>query len=340
MLIRMRKSWELPGLRPTAEEVYWDRRRFLAAAGLAGLSLAALGLPSACLARHDEDQRGESGTAAEGRKPGTPGAEKAPEAAAPRNLYPAPRNPKYTLDRPLTKEQAVISYNNFYEFSYRKHLVAARARKMVTSPWAVEIGGLVRRPITLDVDDLLKRFPLEERLYRFRCVEAWAMAVPWTGFPLKALLDFVEPLARARYVRFVTFHRPEWAPNLADDQYPWPYHEALSIAEASHELTILATGLYGKPLPNQNGAPVRLIVPWKYGFKSIKSIVRIELTEGQPRTFWNTAVPKEYDFLANVDPGVPHPRWSQAQERMIDTQEVVPTQLYNGYAELVAKLYG
>ena len=202
-------------------------------------------------------------------------------------------------------------------------------------------GSLVDRPKVYDLDDLVRRMPLEERLYRFRCVEAWAMAVPWTGFPMKALINEVQPKSSARYVRMVTFQRPEQAPGQKSQPwYPWPYFEALTMEEAMNELTLLGTGIYGHALPKQHGAPIRLVAPWKYGFKSIKSIVSIEFTDKQPPTFWNKLAPSEYDFWANVNPNVPHPRWSQATERLISTGERVPSQLYNGYGEYVAHLYG
>jgi sulfoxide reductase catalytic subunit YedY len=205
----------------------------------------------------------------------------------------------------------------------------------------VEIGGLVPRPGTYDLDTLVRRLGLEERIYRFRCVEAWSMTVPWTGFPLKKLVDLVQPLSSARFVRLVTAHRPAQMPGLAEDAgYPWPYQEGLRLDEAVNELTMLVTGLYGKVLPGQNGAPLRLIVPWKYGYKSIKSIVGIEFVEQQPATFWNTVQPAEYGFESNVDPSVPHPRWSQANERLIDNGESIPTLPFNGYGDYVAGLYG
>jgi sulfoxide reductase catalytic subunit YedY len=206
-------------------------------------------------------------------------------------------------------------------------------------PWTLEVGGLVGKPRTFDLEDLLRAFPLEERIYRHRCVEAWAMVVPWTGFPLAALLRQVEPLPSARFVRFVSFERPSEASHQKDRSQPWPYTEGLTLAEASNELAFLATGMYGHPLLKQHGSPVRLVVPWKYGFKSAKAIVRIELTAEQPATFWNTLMPHEYDFWANVNPTVPHPRWSQEKERLLGTGETRPTQRYNGYAEWVAHLY-
>jgi sulfoxide reductase catalytic subunit YedY len=322
MYLRIRKDWELRGLRETPEAVYLGRRRFLQALGIGGLSC--LGAPAWPRPGEDEELT---------EKPAGAGS-----AAAPK-LYPAKRNPKYTLGRRLTPPKFVTTYNNFYEFSFEKGPPALLAQRMVTSPWEIEVAGLVKKELRFDLDDLLRKLPLEERLYRFRCVEAWAMAVPWTGIPMKKFLDLVEPLGSAKFVRFVTFLKPEWGPGFADTEYPWPYHEALAIEEAANELTLLVTGLYGKPLPKQNGAPIRLIVPWKYGFKSIKSIVRVELVEQQPATFWNTVLPDEYDFRANVNPKVPHPRWSQAQERLIDTGEIVPTKLYNGYEAQVAGLY-
>ncbi|MEM7233118.1 MAG: protein-methionine-sulfoxide reductase catalytic subunit MsrP, partial [Planctomycetota bacterium] len=264
---------------------------------------------------------------------------KSPSGDPKKPLYPAKRNSKYRLDRRLTAESFATSYNNFYEFTFGKTRARTLAQRMKTSPWKIEISGLVKKPMTIDVDQLMRKVPLEERLYRFRCVEAWAMAVPWTGFPLRALLELVEPLRSAKYVRFETFNKPDWGQGFLYKEYPWPYHEALTIDEASNELALMATGLYGKPLPKQNGAPIRLVVPWKYGFKSIKSIVKIELVEKKPETFWNTVIPEEYGFEANVNPDVPHPRWSQAFETLIDSGKRVETQLYNGYADQVAHLY-
>ncbi len=322
MLIRIKKSWEIPERDATPEHMYWNRRRFLTAAGAAGVGL--LGLDGLRVRAADDGNAG-------GKSSEPPGGKK--------SIYPARQNPAFTLDRPITDENTATSYNNFYEFSFGKTGIARLAKKLVPSPWTLEVTGLVSKPRTFDVDDLLKKMPLEERLYRFRCVEAWAMAVPWAGFPLSKLLGEVEPLGSAKFVRFVTFHKPEWGPGFASTEYPWPYFEALSLAEARSELTLLATGVYGKPLPNQNGAPIRLIVPWKYGFKSIKSIVKIELVDKQPATFWSTVIPDEYDFVANVNPEVPHPRWSQATERMIGTGERRKTLPFNGYGELVAKLY-
>jgi sulfoxide reductase catalytic subunit YedY len=255
------------------------------------------------------------------------------------SFYPAKRSPLFAdADRPLTAEAAAARYCNFYEFSSNKN-VWRYVEPFQPLPWALEVGGLVARPRTFDLDDLHREFPLEERIYRHRCVEAWAMVVPWTGFPLPALLRKVEPLPAARYVRFESFFRPEEAPQQRPNRLPWPYTEGLTLAEATNDLAFVATGMYGHPLLKQHGAPVRLVVPWKYGFKSAKSLVRIELTAERPNTFWNTLMPHEYGFEANVEPDVPHPRWSQINERMLGSGEIRPTLLYNGYGEWVAGLY-
>jgi sulfoxide reductase catalytic subunit YedY len=325
--IRIPKGWETKGLQPTPEWVYLNRRSFLRNLALAGISIGGTAVVYGA---------GSWFTGCAGS-----GAGDGPELP-PLSLKPiaAPRNPAYALDRPLTEEAVAAGYNNFYEFTENKERVGALARRFTTRPWSVEVGGHVRRPRTFDVDELRHLMPIEERLYRHRCVEAWAMAVPWVGFPLKALLDLVEPLGSARFVRLVSFKRPEEAPNQKPPtHYPWPYFEALRIDEAMNPLTLMAIGIYGHELPPQHGAPLRLVAPWKYGFKSIKSVVQIELTDKQPPTFWNVLSSREYDFLANVDPGVPHPRWSQASERMIGTWKSMPTLKYNGYAELVAGLY-
>lgn len=250
------------------------------------------------------------------------------------------RNPRYTLDRPLSDESVATRYNNYYEFTLQKDMVWRLAERFRTRPWQIEVAGLVEKKLKLDVDELIRQMPVEERLYRHRCVEAWAMAVPWTGFPMKGFLDFVKPLSRARFVRMVSFHRPNETPGVVSQpHYPWPYFEGLTMAEASHELAFLVTGMYGHDLPRQNGAPIRLVTPWKYGFKSIKGIVKFEFTARQPDNFWHVAVPDEYDFWANVNPKARHPRWSQATETMIGTGEKRPTQLYNGYGQYVAGLY-
>jgi sulfoxide reductase catalytic subunit YedY len=254
------------------------------------------------------------------------------------DLYPAKRNPEFTLDRPLTKESVAATYNNFYEFGPVKTIYWL-AQRLKTRPWQVRVEGLVRKPRVFDIDDLIRSMPLEERLYRFRCVEAWAMAVPWTGFPLSALIKVVEPKSEARFVKLTTFLDRTVAVGQLRFWLPWPYTEGLTMEEAMNELTFLATGIYGKPLPKQHGAPVRLVVPWKYGFKNIKSLVSIEFVKDRPKTFWEILGPDEYGFWANVNPEFAHPRWSQASERMIGTEERRPTQIFNGYGKWVASLY-
>lgn len=254
--------------------------------------------------------------------------------------YPHLRNPEFDPGWRLTDEKVASTYNNFYEFTLRKD-VHRRVGRFETVPWPIEVGGLVERPVTLDAAELMGRMALEERVYRFRCVEAWAMIVPWTGFAFRDLAAWVGPKPEARYVKFVTAAKPEQMPGIGDNpEYPWPYTEGLRLDEALHPLTWVATGVYGKPLAKQFGAPLRLIVPWKYGYKGGKSLVKIEFVAEQPGTFWETVQPREYPFESNVDPGVPHPRWSQATERMIDTGDRVRTRKYNGYGEQVAALYG
>lgn len=312
--------WQLSERSITPEAIFRRRRQVLKAIGLLGLGLGASDL-TGCGPAKDAPRIG---------------AQEHPPAP---DLYPARNNPSFRLDRPITDPIYAASYNNFYEFSTSKGNVYRKAARLTTSPWQVEIGGRVEKPRVFDIDELIRAMPLEERLYRFRCVEAWAMAVPWTGFAMSALIKRAQPLSSARYVRFVTFLKPDEAPNQAPAYGPWPYSEGLTMAEATNELTLLATGIYGQPMPKQHGAPLRLVVPWKYGFKSIKSVVKIEFTAEQPRTFWNSNRPDEYGFEANVDPMVPHPRWSQASEKLIDTGERRPTLPFNGYGEWVAQLY-
>jgi len=246
---------------------------------------------------------------------------------------------KYRVDEAPTRYEAATTYNNFYEFGVEKTDPAENAGRLVTRPWTVRIEGQVARPQTIDVDDLFRWFPLEERVYRMRCVEAWSMVIPWVGFPLANLLARAEPMSRAQYVAFASLHDPERMPGQRRTFLEWPYVEGLRIDEAMHPLAILAVGLYGKALPNQNGAPLRLVVPWKYGFKGIKSIVSIRLVETEPPTTWNLAAPDEYGFYANVNPAVDHPRWSQATERRIGEYRRRPTLPFNGYGEEVASLY-
>jgi sulfoxide reductase catalytic subunit YedY len=246
----------------------------------------------------------------------------------------------FAVNEKLTSLEDITNYNNFYEFSTNKQSVASESRGFVTRPWAVAVGGLVNKPTTFGLDELLK-FPQEERVYRLRCVEGWSMVIPWIGFPLAKLLEKVEPTSQAKYVAFQTLYDPKRMPNQTTGVLDWPYVEGLRVDEAMHPLSILATGLYGETLPPQDGAPVRLVVPWKYGFKSIKSIVKISLVASEPPTTWNIQAPNEYGFYSNVNPNVPHPRWSQSTEHRIGESSFRSrnTLLFNGYAEQVAHLY-
>ncbi len=266
----------------------------------------------------------------------------APKAAeVTQNAEPVPTSSSATdeLGNPVNSYEDITNYNNYYEFTVDKQGVAGLVGDFKTTPWTVEVGGLVNNPKTFAIEDLLKLFPQEERIYRLRCVEAWSMVIPWTGFTLASLLKMVEPTSDAKYVRFETVYRPEEMPGQKSPFYPWPYQEGLRLDEAMNELAILATGLYGEPNVTQNGAPIRLVVPWKYGFKSIKSIVKIELVTEMPATLWNNIAPNEYGFYANVNPDVDHPRWSQASERRIGELSRRPTLPFNGYGEQVAALY-
>ena len=252
---------------------------------------------------------------------------------------PSDMSSAFRTNEPKTPLDAVTHYNNFYEFSLDKEGPAEMAQDFVTRPWTVAVGGLCAKPKTFDIDDLLKIAPAEERIYRMRCVEAWSMVIPWVGFPLAKLLEQVEPRSSAKYVAFTTLQDPRRMPGQRTASLNWPYVEGLRIDEAMHPLAILASGLYGKQLPPQNGAPLRLVVPWKYGFKGIKSIVKITLTDKEPPTTWNRQAPNEYGFYANVNPEVDHPRWSQATELRIGDRKRRPTLMFNGYAEQVASLY-
>jgi len=315
MLIKRPRGWEMPERLATPEAVYHDRRRFLA--GLPAVALAA-SLPGAALL------------------PATARAA-APDPTA--DLYPAKRNEKYVLDRPVTAEKHATTYNNFYEFGTSKDIWKEAQERLKIRPWTVAIDGMVEKPFSIGFDELIRKMPVEERLYRHRCVEAWSMAVPWSGFPMAALVALAKPLGSAKYIEMKTFMDPKMAPAQKQSWYPWPYTEGLTVAEANNELAFIATGLYGKPIPHQNGAPLRLAVPWKYGFKSVKSIVSFTFTEKRPKSYWEVAQGAEYGFWANVNPAVSHPRWSQAKERVLGTSEQVPTQIWNGYGEFVAGLY-
>jgi sulfoxide reductase catalytic subunit YedY len=305
----------------TDQKVYLNRRLFMRGAILAG-SVAATGLIYRKL--------NPSAPVVESR-PKIEGLVTTPTDEAIRNAF--------KTNEPLTSLEDITNYNNFYEFSTVKEEVASAARGFVTRPWAVEVGGLVNKPKAFDLDDLLKLAPQEERIYRLRCVEGWSMVIPWVGFPLNAVLKQVEPLSAAKYVAFQTLLDPRRMPNQNTGVLDWPYVEGLRLDEAMHPLTILATGLYGETLPPQDGAPIRLIVPWKYGFKSIKSVVKITLVGDEPPTTWNIQAPNEYGFYSNVNPGVSHPRWSQTYERRIGEFRSRETLLFNGYAEQVAHLY-
>jgi sulfoxide reductase catalytic subunit YedY len=299
----------------TPEHVYVNRRQFLIGAGAVIASWALGG----CACPQEPEQQPPSGTAVP---------VESPQASAEAG----------DLEDELNTFEEITTFNNFYEFSLSKTAVAGLAEDFKTSPWRVEVGGLVSNPNTFGLEDILK-FEQEERIYRMRCVEAWSMVIPWNGFPLRKLLEEVEPTSDAKYVRFETLYDPEQMPGQNSSVLDWPYVEGLRLDEAMHDLTLLATGLYGKDLLPQNGAPVRLVVPWKYGFKSIKSIVGIKLVAEQPVTTWAAASPTEYGFYANVNPDVSHPRWSQASERRIGESGRRETLLFNGYGEEVAALY-
>ncbi len=313
MLIKRTPSWAMPEKDATPEHVYLNRRSILKGMGFLGAGAIGAGLLM---------------------RSGDVHAEVDPTA----DLYPVDRNEAYTLDRDLTPEELATTYNNFYEFGSSKN-IHAQAQSLQLRPWTVTFDGMVEEERTVDFDTLIRAMPLEERLYRFRCVEAWAMAVPWSGFALAALVDYARPLSSAKYIRMETFLDPDNARGQRQRWYPWPYVEGLTMAEATNELAFIATGLYGKPIPKQNGAPLRLVTPWKYGFKSIKSLVRFTFTDERPDTFWSVVGPREYGFWANVNPEVDHPRWSQATERLLGKDGRVPTLLYNGYEEQVAGLY-
>jgi sulfoxide reductase catalytic subunit YedY len=322
----------------TPKEVYLSRRRFMKGAGALAISSLVL---AACGGRAPTSTSVPGGvtdpTAAPTLTPTLEGViDPTPIPAG--TTLPIPAAATDELGDELTTFEAVTNYNNFYEFTTDKQKVAQLAQDFKTSPWTLEVGGLVNKPKTFDLDDL-RKFEQEDRIYRLRCVEAWSMVIPWVGFPLAKLLDEVEPTSQARYVRFETLLDTEQMPGQKSPFYNWPYVEGLRLDEAMHDLTILSTGLYGQILPPQSGAPVRLVVPWKYGFKSIKSVVRIDLVEEMPVSLWMAAAPSEYGFYANVNPAVDHPRWSQATERRIGEGRRRETLYFNGYADEVAHLY-
>ncbi len=311
MLIRVPKGWERPEREATPEHVFRNRRQFIrtlaagpilaGAASLIGADALAQGDPSA-------------------------------------GLYPAKKNDTFKAPRPVTEEKWATTYNNYYEFGSSK-TIHEEAKRLPLRPWEIKVAGMVEKPFTIGVDDLLKKMPLEERIYAHRCVEAWSMVVPWTGFPLKAFVDLAKPLSGAKYVVMKTFLNPKVAPGQRAPMYDWPYIEGLTMEEAVNDLTLMVTGVYGKPLPHSMGAPLRLHTPWKYGFKSVKAIVSVEFTDKRPISFWEQLQSSEYGFWANVNPEVAHPRWSQAHERVLGTDETVPTKIWNGYGEFVAPMY-
>ncbi len=304
-MIKIKKRWELPESEVTPESLYKRRREFIKGAGLIGGALMTY-----------------------------------PWAVAQASIDVSGYQPKVvTLDEELTSEEDATSYNNFYEFGTSKEDPKRRSKNFDTSDWKIEVSGECAKPGTYDIESLLKPFTIEERIYRLRCVEAWSMVIPWLGVPLGSVLKTFEPTSNAKYVSFKTLYDPKRMPGQTRGILRWPYREGLTIAEAMHPLTLLGVGMYGKTMPNQNGAPIRLVVPWKYGFKSIKSIVSIEFTEEQPLTSWNMSAPQEYGFYSNVNPEVNHPRWSQARERRIGEFFKRETLMFNGYAEEVVEMY-
>ncbi len=303
MYIKKKKSWEISQSSVTDESYFRNRRSFFNSLGKSALMFSLY--PSFSLASYQTTKK---------------------------------LNKKYFLPLPYTSEKLATTYTNFYEFGSSKN-IWRRASKLKTDNWSIKIDGLVKKNKTFDIDKLKKLIGLEERIYRFRCVEGWAMVVPWLGFPVNKILEIVDPDKDANYLRFETFYDPEIAPGQKQSWYPWPYVEGISLEEAKNDLAFFATGMYGKDIPNQNGAPLRLVLPWKYGFKSIKSIVKITFTKEKPIGLWEKLAPKEYGFWANVNPNVPHPRWSQSKEQLLGTNEFQKTQIYNGYEENVSYIY-
>ncbi len=309
----IKKPSDIKSSEITDERIFLNRRNFIRAGLLAGTTLATAGIY---------------------RFINPP----PPKAVVTAEIQGITKPTDFTTEEKLNTFEEITNYNNFYEFSTSKTSVARRAENFITRPWTIEVGGLVQKPKTFDIEEILK-FQQEERIYRFRCVEGWSMVIPWVGFPLKTLLEKVEPLGVAKYVAFQTLYDSEQMQSSFSAGIDLPYVEGLRLDEAVHPLTILATGLYGKQMPNQNGAPIRLVVPWKYGFKSIKSIVKITLTDDEPPTTWSIAAPSEYGFYSNVNPNVRHPRWSQATENRIGEYTRRETLMFNGYANEVVKLY-
>ncbi|MEO0458689.1 MAG: protein-methionine-sulfoxide reductase catalytic subunit MsrP [Cyanobacteria bacterium P01_A01_bin.114] len=318
-------DWQLSENLVTSESAFLNRRKFMKAAIGAGVGLSVAG----CY-RRPLTSKGIAELSATYGEP----------------IADFKQNSEFAdAERPVTDQQFASRFNNYYEFGLTKN-IWPNAQKLPTNPWSLEVTGLVKNPKTYDQDDLLKAFSLEERIYRFRCVEAWAMVVPWLGFPMNKLMAEVEPTSDAKFVRFESFFDSKitQGPKVSFSSLPWPYHEGLRIDEMANDLAFFAVGIYGRTLPKQHGAPIRMVVPWKYGFKGAKSIVKIEFLKEQPATYWNTISPNEYKFEANVEPDVPHPRWSQKNERIVGAGnnwdwERQPTLLYNGYGDYVASLY-
>jgi sulfoxide reductase catalytic subunit YedY len=300
MQIIKRRGWEPPERLVTPEAVVLNRRGLLGGA----LALASLGATAARAA-----------------------------------TLSAPRDTKFAPGRAITPEKDATTYNNYYEFSEDKDCWPLAQKMVITDPWAIRIDGLVKTPRTINFEDLMKRVQLEERVYRHRCVEAWSMVVPWDGFPMRKLLEIAEPLGSAKYVAFTTVEQPKTMPGLSNPIYPWPYVEGVTIEEAANELAFISVGMYGNSMPKVSGAPIRMTLPWKYGFKSGKAFVKVSFVEKRPDTMWAQIAPSEYGFWANVNPAVPHPRWSQATERVLGSDERVPTRIYNGYGDYVSSLY-
>ena len=331
MFIKRIRSWAIRENLVTDEQHYLNRRSFLKGSSLL-IGGAAFGLAGCDDGLKSEaPERGEDGSLSQ-----ITGTSDFKDPTS--DLYPVLRNDAYKVQRALSLEDYTARYNNFYEFGSHKQIANA-AQRMQIRPWTVTIDGMVEKEMLLDIDKLIRSVELEERIYRHRCVEAWAMTIPWTGFPLADLVRLAKPLSGAKYIRMETFQNSDWASGQKQVWYPWPYSEGVTMEEAMNELAFLVTGVYGKPAANQFGAPLRLALPWKYGFKSIKSIVRFTFTDKRPSSFWEQLASKEYGFWANVNPEVPHPRWSQAKERLLGTNETVPTRLFNGYGEQVAHLY-
>ena len=306
VFFKRKEIWKLKDHNVTSENSFNTRRDFLKKLGIGSIIF-----PSASLMSH----------------------------SAFSSLYPPTVNKSYIAKRSLTSEHLATTYTNFYEFGSNKN-IWRRASQLKTEPWSLTIDGLVNKPLVIDINDLLKKIGgIEERVYRFRCVEAWSMTVPWAGFPLNKILSLEKKKTSAKFLKFETFFDPEVAPGQKQKWYPWPYQEGVSIEEAKNDLSFLATGIYGKHLPNQNGAPLRLVLPWKYGFKSIKSIVKISFLSERPIGMWEKLAPKEYGFWANVNPKISHPRWSQETEQQLGVEGRIPTIIYNGYEEQVSYLY-